>query len=202
MEPRGQKESLQDNDDKFNQIAAIHKAELNNTGFLSECSANTINLFYKSTAQYDSTILITDEGTDGEVKGYIFCTTNKNEYFDRFLSENKIRLMLSPSACLSLLKTMAKKLKKDRSHDQKVFDYDHEIVYMAVKHKYKRTGVAKRLVLLAEGELRKRGINSYCLQVFSENNSAIKFYESVGFKIIQSIAASGRSKYVMNKNLA
>ncbi len=98
----------------------------------------------------------------------------------------------------ALLRKIGSKL-LDYKH--KTYNYNCEIVYMAVKRQYQEQGVGKKLINLAEREFVKMGINKYFLQVFSDNTRAIKFYKIIGFVIVQSLKRGNMKKLIMYKDL-
>ncbi|RLG59523.1 ribosomal-protein-alanine N-acetyltransferase [Candidatus Geothermarchaeota archaeon] len=57
-----------------------------------------------------------------------------------------------------------------------------EIVSIAVKPKYRRKGIGKRLMLEAIRYLKSKGVKRVGLEVREGNKEAISFYELIGFK--------------------
>ena len=189
---------------KFEQIAKIQKSELEyrDSVFLSECSIKFISLFYKKVIHYNSTIFCVDETQQNEIKGFVFCTTNGQGYFRNFFNETKLQLICYPSIYISLFKALLRRVgSKLLDYKHKTYNYNCEIVYMAVKRQYQEQGVGKKLINLAEREFVKRGINKYFLEVFSGNNRAIKFYKTSGFVIVQSFKRGNMKKLIMYKDL-
>lgn len=186
--------------DKIEQVARIHKSELKDTDFLSKCSVRFLCLFYEKVLQYESTIFFTDEDLCNEIKGFIFCTTESHEYCSRFLRESSVQILLHPSVYLPLFGVIFKRITKMLSSNRNRYDYNSEVVYMAVKRQYHRQRVGKKLIKLAEDEFLKRNINKYYLQVFTDNAQGIAFYKSTGFDVIADIESGNRNKYLMCKS--
>ena len=168
---------------------------------MSKCSVRFLCLFYEKVLQYKSTIFFTDEDLRNEIKGFIFCTTDQHEYCRRFLRENSVRILFHPSVYLPLTEVLFQKIKKKFSRNRIRYDYNSEIVYMAVDHQYQRHGVGKRLIRLAEDEFLERKINKYYLQVFTDNAQGISFYKSIGFDVVADIESGNRNKYLMCKSI-
>ena len=57
------------------------------------------------------------------------------------------------------------------------------INYLAVAPEYRRRGIGRRMMQVAEDELRKLGCPKINLQVRSSNKAVIAFYESLGFAV-------------------
>lgn len=186
--------------DKIEQVAGIHKSELRDTDFLSKCSVRFLCLFYEKVLQYESTIFFTEVDVSNEVKGFIFCTTDTHEYCRRFIRENSVRIISYPSVYLPLSKVLLQRIKKMFLGNQETFDYNSEVVYMAVKRSCQRHGVGRKLIKIAEDEFLKRKINKYYLQVYSDNAQGIAFYKSLGFDVVANIESGNRKKYVMCKS--
>jgi len=64
--------------------------------------------------------------------------------------------------------------------------------HLAVAPNRRRQGVGRALVRTVEGRLRERGCLKVNLLVFRENESARRFYESLGYQEMTPIVAMGR----------
>lgn len=74
---------------------------------------------------------------------------------------------------------------------------------IAIKKEHRKQGLAKKMLSLAENELKARGVNKIFLEVRRFNEPAIKLYETLGFVVI-----AERLKYygdedalIMQKNI-
>jgi ribosomal-protein-alanine N-acetyltransferase len=70
---------------------------------------------------------------------------------------------------------------------------------------FRRLGLGQRLMSLAEENLRQMGMKKCTLQVAVDNNSAIKLYEKLGYKITRTLPGYYEDKqdaYLMEKSLA
>lgn len=181
----------------FSKIASIHKYNLGHTGFISDCSIKFISLFYGEISNYNSTILIIDKDNNLNVKGFIFCTTNKEEYYQRFFLENLFHIILYPSVYYPFIKAF---FRKKKIHD-KFKPYHNELVHIATDSKCQGQGVGQKMIKKAEQELISRGVYEYYLQVFSDNDKAIRLYKFLNFEIVQNILVNGKEKYLMRKEL-
>lgn len=181
----------------FSKIARIHKCNLEHSGFLSECSLRFISLFYKKIDSYDSTILLIDKDNDRNVKGFTFCTTNKEEYYQRFFIENLVHVIRYPSVYYPFIKALYQK----KNRKEKFKPYLSELVHIAIDSKWHGQGVGQALIKKAEEEFISRGTYEYYLQVFSDNVKAIRLYKFLNFNIVQNILVNGREKYLMRKEL-
>jgi ribosomal-protein-alanine N-acetyltransferase len=66
------------------------------------------------------------------------------------------------------------------------------IQMLAVAPKFKRQGIASRLIAELEKHLNSKGITNIELAANAANKSAIKFYENAGFKGIAKFKAMGK----------
>lgn len=183
--------------DDFIQIASIHKRELNNTGFLSECSINFLATFYEEISKYDSTLLFVERSETGLIKGFIFCSTEGDRYYRRFFVKNIFMLIPYVSFIYPFVKSAYKRFITKKKYPY----YRNELVQLAVDGQWHGKGIGKKLIKLVEMEFRKRGVSEYYLQVSSNNNSGINLYESIGFEIETSFEVRNKRKYLMKKVL-
>lgn len=181
----------------FMQIGSIYKKRLNNIGFLSECSIEFLAFFYREICSYDSTILLVEKSERGSVQGFIFCSTDKNQYYKRFFIENIFVVILHGSILIPFIKFGFQKFITKNRYPQ----YNNELVQIAVDSQVEGKGIGKGLIAAAEIEFARRNIFEYYLQAFSSNTSALNLYKSIGFEVVSSCVIKNRTKYLMRKVL-
>ncbi|GBD90390.1 ribosomal-protein-alanine N-acetyltransferase [bacterium BMS3Abin04] len=179
----------------FSQIALIHKKMLSSSDFLSECNVNFLAYFYNTIAESDSTILITED-YDENVKGFLFFTTDKENYMKNFLTRNFLSLLKFPSIYIPLIKASIRSFKS-----QRVQFYKNELVHIAVDSKFQGQGIGRKLLVELESILKERKINEYYLQVFGENIAAVSLYKKMGFETVRSFEKGSQIKYLMKKSV-
>ena len=184
-------------EDDFIQIASIYKKRLNNISFLSERSIEFLAFFYREICSYDSTVLLVEKSERGSVQGFIFCSTDRNQYYKRFFIENIFVIILHGSILIPLIKFGIQRFITKNRHPL----YKSELVQIVVDNQFQGTGIGKGLIVAAEEEFRRRNIFEYYLQVFSENRAAIDLYQSIGFEIVSPFAVGKRTKYLMKRVL-
>jgi ribosomal protein S18 acetylase RimI-like enzyme len=188
--------SIPESNDDFLSIAIIHKNELLDGGFVSECSVNFIKLFYEKINKYGSSVLLIDKNENEKVAGFIFCSVYHNEFYKKFLRENIFVIFKFRNLFLSLIKTVFRKMFS--SHFQ---EYKSELVNIAVDSNFQGTGVGKKLIEDAEKKLSSKNVSVYFLQVFEDNASAVKLYKNIGFETVDSLAIKGRKKLLMKRKI-
>lgn len=75
---------------------------------------------------------------------------------------------------------------------------------IAVHPRYRRRGIAKRLLLHALNWAKSRGAKKVFLEVRPSNEAALKFYESLNFKrlgVRKRYYADGEDAWVLNKDI-
>jgi len=176
-------------------VAEIHKQELDGADFLSSCSTGFISYFYTyfNGDKNNKLFIVRD---NEQPAGFVFLTLSKKGLFKGFVKRNLCRIVFTPSALLSLIRTMSMKTKSTIKHD-----YDVDIVYIAVSSKYQSKGNARKLLGMVEEYLKDNSINSYYLQVFKDNERAVGFYKKYGFEIIEEYSARERVKLLMRMNI-
>lgn len=180
----------------FLDLAVIHKNELKNGGFVSRCGINFIKFFYEKISKYDSSVLLIDKYENGKVAGFIFCTTDHNEFYTRFLKENFFAVFRFRNLFFSLIRTAFKKI-----FSPPLPDYNAELVNVAVRSDDQGKGIAKLLIDEAEKILKKSRVYEYYLQVFEDNTNAVNLYNKIGFHIAKKIKIKDRQKLIMKKNI-
>lgn len=179
----------------FSQIALIHKKMLSNSDFLSECNVNFLAYFYNTIAESDSTILITEN--DGKkVKGFLFFTTDRENYMRNFLTKNFPSILKFSNIYIPLIRAIIRKVKSEH-----VPSYQNELVHIAVDSKFQGQGIGRKLLVELESILKVRNINEYYLQVFGDNLVAVSLYKKMGFETVKLFEKGHQIKYLMKKNI-
>jgi len=183
------------NKNDFNEIATIHKSNLKNSGFLGQCSIKFISFFYEKVSIYKSSIMLVEKNNQGKVIGFCFFSEKIDEYYKKFFFQNFLEIIFYTSIYFPLTSHFRRK-KKLTKHIHKV-----ELVQIAVDSRYQGKRIGAELIKKGENILLKKGISQYYLQVFAENNIAIKLYQKIGFYIIGEFEVNNREKYLMKKSL-
>ena len=79
------------------------------------------------------------------------------------------------------------------------------VVSVAVLEEHRQKGIATKLMLLAQDEMKKKSANEAYLEVRVTNQNAVKLYEELGYKVTGKLEAyyrDGEPAYVMAANLA
>lgn len=179
----------------FDAVAEIHKKELGGSDFLSSCSRKFISFFYRCYEKDERNKLFTVE-ENGVIAGFAFLTLAKEVLFMDFVKSNIKKIIINPSALASLLKTLIFRRKSTLKHE-----YEIDIVYIAVSKKYQSKGFARKLLRDVEEFLKQRNMKDYYLQVFKDNENAVRFYNKYGFEVIEEYEARSRAKLLMKKDL-
>ena len=168
---------------------------LSRSDFLSECTVTFLAYFYNTIAESASTIVITAD-YDENVKGFLFFTTDKENYMKNFLTGNFLSLLKFPSIYIPLIKASIRSFKS-----QRVQFYKNELVHIAVDSKFQGQGIGRKLLVELESILKERKINEYYLQVFGENIAAVSLYKKMGFETVRSFEKGSQIKYLMKKSV-
>ncbi len=180
----------------FDRIACIHKYAFNESDFLSSCSKQIIKYFYQSVSISSSNIILGWYDQDRIIRGFIFCTLNKDLYLLNFLKKYSYHFFCHPSYFYPLLKAFLKKF-----FSPKLPPYKTELVYIAVDNNFTNRGIGNELLKTLFDELKRMRINTLFLQVFKENVKAIKLYQNHGFVVENKFIVGKRTKLLMRKNL-
>jgi ribosomal-protein-alanine N-acetyltransferase len=79
------------------------------------------------------------------------------------------------------------------------------VVSVAVLEEHRQKGIGTRLIQLAQEEMKKKSANESYLEVRISNQSAVKLYEELGYKVTGKLEAyyrDGEPAYVMAASLA
>lgn len=180
--------------DILESIAKIHKSQLGGTDVLSSCSLKTIELFYQTVSNLDTTILLTEKSNE-IITGFVYSCVGESSPISGFLKKHLLRIIFTPAAFLQIIKSILNKLLFRNK-----FQWSSELVYIAVDKKHTGKGIATKLIQNLENELLKRNVNEYCLQVFCDN-PAVKLYEKLNFETIGTIKKLCTNKYLMKKQI-
>ena len=178
--------------DIFESIAKIHMSQLKYTDVLSSSGIRIIKHFYQTVSASDSTILLTEQ-SDGSVTGFVYGCIGKQTPVSGFLKENFLRIVITPSAFIQILKSILNRLIYRNK-----YSWANELVYIAVDKKYGGRGIATKLIQRLEEELTNRKITEYYLQVFA-HNPAVHLYRKLNFQIVGTIKRLDNNKYLMKK---
>jgi len=164
-------------------VARLHCETL--TGLLTELGEPAARAFYSGSVRVGSARGFVDaEG--GTILGFVFGSVRpadlKKEIFRRNpfgtvagLVSGSLR---KPSAFGFLLKSF-------KGPDEGTYDSAcAELTYLAVAQGSRKSGAGRRLVEAFSGAMRDAHVPSYELSVDGDNAGAIRFYETLGFKLV------------------
>ncbi|MDA3886062.1 MAG: N-acetyltransferase [Candidatus Delongbacteria bacterium] len=176
-------------------VSKIHKSELGGADFLSSCSTLFIRYFYKNILKDKNNQLFIVEESN-KVVGFAFFTLKKDVLFKKFVKDNLFRILFSPSALISLIKTIFIRQKKTLR-----YQYDSDLVYIAVRRDSRSKGYARKLLEHVETFCSDNSHDNYFLQVFKDNTNAVRFYVKYGFEVIEEYSARNKTKLLMRKSI-
>lgn len=180
------------------QVVNIHKNNL--PSLINFYTHDFIEKFYLHHLQKADDTILVGYKEEGKLHGFVFGTLDINDMFGSFISQNKTYFVTQ--TFLALLKHPKYLLYIFQSFLAKGFqqgDSTTQLVYVAVEQKYKGSGIGKKLLEGFEQELIKTK-NYYELEV-EQNNPALQFYKSKGFKVIREMNNILEKKYLMGKHL-
>ncbi len=140
------------------------------------------NLFYTATA---------DGKVVGFITGYYFPSDTRKQFEKKFwwklFCRTSLLLLKFNKDIYNRLLNKVKNLfaKKDK---EPISEENLKIAYilsLAVLSDYRRKGIAEKLLKEFEKELSEKNIDKYYVNVFSDNHSAISFYEKEGFTFVK-----------------
>lgn len=172
-------------DQQIRETALIHLESIN-LGFLSQLGADFLFYLYKSIYECSETELIV--ATDGgRVIGFITGASSLGPAYKHLLRHYCFKTFFSVLPHLFSF-TKAKKIVEiflhARQADQEGEYPANELLSLAVRDEYRRSGIARELFERLKEEFGKRGISVFKIIVGDELYPAQKFYERMGaFKI-------------------
>lgn len=174
-------------------IAVVHKECFQGT-FISYWGKSLIEKYYKEFYEEKPLFVVAEEGD--EVVGFCMGYQSGSKAKKNFIRKNFIQLASRMIVlCLSFNCLVIKKcfslfpFKHDnRSISNEVQMPSADLLSICVKDPYKGRGVAKNLIDAFESLLLKNGLPDYSLSVYKNNVRAIRFYEKMGFYVIQETA--------------
>jgi ribosomal protein S18 acetylase RimI-like enzyme len=139
--------------------------------------------------KYFATLLASNEfnyvyySDEGELLGYVIAGFKAREAVNKFTNDNLMSLLIT------LIRNPEFAYEKIIEICDRVFGSKNylkakcRLYLIAVNDKYKGKGIGKKLILHLEDELRRYGLNIYGLSVRKNNDEAIMFYNSNGYKV-------------------
>jgi ribosomal protein S18 acetylase RimI-like enzyme len=165
------------------EVARLHCETL--TGLLTELGEPAARSFYAGAVRVSSARGLVDvEG--GTVRGFVFGSVRpadlKKEIFRRNpfgTAASVLRGSLRKPAAFRFL------LKSFKGPDDGAYDSAcAELTYLAVAPDSRKSGAGRRLVDAFSAAMRDARVKSYELSVDDDNAGAIRFYETLGFKLV------------------
>jgi ribosomal protein S18 acetylase RimI-like enzyme len=181
--------------DSLDEIVKIHKEQFQKYDVLSSCSADTVKLFYEKVIREDRTIILT-EIINGRTAGFLYLTLGKPTQIKEFLKAARFKILSSTGCYPQLIKSLLNRLLVHNS-----YEYENELIYVAVLEKYSGMGIGTKLIKRCEEELKKRMVKEYYLQVLKKNTRAVNLYRTLGFKIVKRVSRIGGEKLIMKKEI-
>jgi ribosomal protein S18 acetylase RimI-like enzyme len=163
-------------------VARLHRASL--TGLLADLGLPAISAFYAAcTESRLSTAFVAVEGT--VVRGFVLGSAESHRLRAATMRSKPIATLWGiatgvakkPSALISLLRSFG-------GPEEGSYDRDSpELLYLAVANESRGSGVGAQLVTAFSEAMAAAGATAYELSVDEDNQSAITFYERLGFSL-------------------
>ena len=192
------------NNNDIESIVRIHSDAFKGF-FLTSLGADFLKFYYSCFVKSKETIIMVAE-ENGEIYGFSASTKKSKGFNSRLIKHNffsfgilSIKLLLkTPSALIRLIKNMKKKSADIKDNE----DYA-ELYSIGVSKSAQGMGIGKRLLTSLEQAMKEAGVKQMSLTTdFYNNNQAIGFYHSLGYKILYKfIAYPNRKMYRLIKVL-
>lgn len=192
------------NKDDYNCIIQIHNESFENF-FLTSLGNHFLKLYYLSVAKSPNGILL-GAFNDDKLIGFCAATFKSKNFYFSIIQDNLLHFIAigfylfftRPKSLIRLLKNMTKKSEKFEDNG-----YYAELLSIAVDSNAQNLGVGKKMLYELEGLVIKKGMTQISLTTdFYNNNKAIHFYFSYGYKIYYEFEAyPNRKMYRLIKNI-
>ncbi len=198
----------------LNEIAELHMQSFENH-FLPKLGLKLLSKYYKEFLDEGNVFLISVDEKTNKINGLILGTPNSAIGRNRFINNNKIRLLLRILVlCLkldkdtwirvfSLIKSfvLLDRSKKVALNNDKPNLKVLTLLSICVSNQYKGKGIFKILVENLEQKLIKCGYEGYILTVHKTNDRANNFYDKLSMRIYkESDTEFGYIKQLVHNN--
>ena len=165
------------------EVARLHGETL--TGLLSELGQPAARAFYSACVRVGSARGFV-EVEDGTVHGFVLGSSRPSELKGEVFRRNPFGALAGLFAgCLRKPSAFGFLMKSSKGPDEGTYDgHCPELTYLAVAPDNRKTGAGRRLVDAFTGAMRDARVTSYELSVDDDNAGAIRFYETMGFKVV------------------
>lgn len=168
-------------DEDLKAVAALHSQCISRS-FLSQLGDGFLFYLYKTLSECDSSILVVAK-YGSEVVGFISGGTRLGSIYKYLLRHYFVEtvLALAPAMfSLSKIKRIIEILVYPRQEDVGMGLPNAELLSLAVRADFRRTGVAKKLYHELVGQFSRIGVSEFRIIVGGELSEAQRFYEKMG----------------------
>ena len=166
--------------------AAVMRFEAQEWGFLPSMGTSFLAELFKATCDSKWGFGIVCEDNKGRIAGFVYATTNlQNYYIDILLRRGTVllfwaflRLLRQPGLALGLLQYISYPGRVPYSHIKA------EWLTMVIRREYRGKGIAKRITISLIDEYRRRGITQFKSTVPSNNRISCLIHDSFGFQLL------------------
>ena len=183
------------------EVARLHRDAL--TGLLADLGGPAIQTFYLGAIPSVVAVgLVALDGTS--VRGFVFGSTSPPTLRHDVVVNHRVAMVLSlgtgilrrPQLIASVLRSLWPPSNPGYNPDAP------ELTYLAVAQSARRARLGEQLVTAFGDSLRHKGVTAYELSVDTDNQSAIGFYEQLGFRQVGTYDEHGRGHHRYRLDLA
>lgn len=188
----------------INGIVEIH-CDAFNGFFLASLGVSFLKFYYKCFIRSDETVIMVAE-EDDKICGFSASTKFCKGFNSRLIKNNLFAfgmfalklLVTSPKSLIRLVNNLTKK--SDSIKDDEEYA---ELYSIGVSKSAQGKGIGKRLLTYSEKIMKENGVNRISLTTdFYNNESAIRFYHSVGYETFyEFVTYPNRKMYRLIKTL-
>lgn len=177
------------------QVVSLHVAVLPE-GFLPRLGPAVLVQTYAAALDAPETVALVAQ-SGGEIAGFLLATADTRALFRRALVRRGGRLLLAvvralvrqPTALWCVLETLRYPARRRAGASG---GHDAELISLGVSQRYRSAGYGAALIRALDAEFLSRGIKSYMVSAYADNEHGNAFYGRLGFEFTDGFNLYGR----------